>query len=48
MFCRDRWGLKILNNLEPEREVERRVRVEERGYHYQAGATCSGFSPEHK
>lgn len=32
---RDKWGLKILNNLEPEREVERRTLVEEKDYHYQ-------------
>jgi hypothetical protein len=35
-LCRDKWGLKILNNLEPEREQEGRTKEKEKDYHYQA------------
>jgi hypothetical protein len=34
--ARDKWGLKILNNLEPQREVEGRTKEKEKDYHYQA------------
>ncbi len=40
---RDKWGLKILNNLEPEREQEGRTKEKEKDYHYQAETSSVNF-----